>query len=165
MSQSVSGSDERKYSASLLSMILGDDTGSRLFWSLVDPAKAEIASTHYEYMDGTGAMSTYICCNKDNSSEVLKIIESELQSLYENGITEEELTKAKNKVLSTVTLKNELPMGRLIEVGYNWTYLRKYKTIEEEVASLKAVTVESINDLIREFDIRKQSRFILRPSK
>ena len=145
-------------------MILGDDTGSRFFWSLIDTAIAEVASVQYEYLDGAGAIYSYIRCSKENYELVSKTIDQELEKLFKDGITQDELTMARNKVLSTVTLKNELPMGRLIEVGFNYCYLGQYKTIEEEVASIKAVTAESINELIREFDIRKFTQVILTPA-
>ncbi len=35
------------------------------------------------------------------------------------GVTENELIKAKNKVLSALVTKNELPMGRLVDLGFN----------------------------------------------
>ncbi len=36
-------SSEQRYAAELLSVIVGDDSGSRLFWELVDPGLAEAA--------------------------------------------------------------------------------------------------------------------------
>ena len=46
--------DDDRFAAKLLATILGDDSGSRLFWELVDPGLAEHASLgHYEYQ-GTG---------------------------------------------------------------------------------------------------------------
>ena len=50
--------------------------------------------------------------------------------------------------MSTLVIKNELPMGRLIDLGFNWTYLEQYRTIEDDVAAIKAVTVDDVNALI-----------------
>ncbi|MHC4171250.1 MAG: hypothetical protein ACYSWQ_30305 [Planctomycetota bacterium] len=55
---------------------------------------------------------------------------------------------AKNKILSTLVIKNELPMGRLIDLGFNWIYMGRHRTIEEDVAAIKAVTVDEVNSLI-----------------
>ena len=42
--------DADRYAAKLLATILGDDSGSRLYWDLVDPGLAEQASlSHCEY--------------------------------------------------------------------------------------------------------------------
>ncbi|AQQ72512.1 Protease 3 precursor [Limihaloglobus sulfuriphilus] len=163
VSPSVSAQHELKYAAMLTGVILGDDTGSRLFWSLVDTAKAEIASSQYDPMDGTGAIYSYLRCGTENSAEVLEITKAELEKLHKDGVTEDELNKARNKVLSTITLKNELPMGRLIEVGINWTYLEEYRTIDNEVANVKAVTAEQINQMLREYNPAECTTVIMRP--
>jgi predicted Zn-dependent peptidase len=151
VSPAVSAQDERKYAASMLSMIVGDDTGSRYFWELVDNAMAETAAMQYEAMDGVGAMYSYIRCSPENAAKVMDIVKTIFAALAEKGVTEAELQKAKNKVLSALTIKNELPMGRLIDIGFNWTYLHKYQTINEEVAAIKAVTLKEVNGLIAEF--------------
>ncbi|HOK96676.1 MAG TPA: pitrilysin family protein, partial [Anaerohalosphaeraceae bacterium] len=54
LSPSVSMQDPRRYAASLLGMILGDDSGSRYYWALTEPALAETAVMQCESMDGTG---------------------------------------------------------------------------------------------------------------
>ena len=75
-----------------------------------------------------------------------------VKDIARNGVTNNELTTAKNKILSTLVIKNELPMGRLIDLGLNWTYLQQYRTIEQDVLAVKEVTVDDINDLIRRLD-------------
>jgi predicted Zn-dependent peptidase len=58
---------------------------------------------------------------------------------------------AKNKILSALVIKNELPMGRLIDLGFNWTYLQQYRTIEDDINAIKAVTVDDVHSLIKQF--------------
>jgi predicted Zn-dependent peptidase len=102
-------------------------------------------------MDGTGAFYSYIRCSADNVIQVLDIVNGIFQNLSRNGITKDELRKAKNKVLSALVIKNELPMGRLGDLGSNWLYLEKYRTVEEDVNAVKAVTVDDVNILIGQF--------------
>ncbi len=85
--------------------------------------------------------------------------------LAKTGVTEEELTKAKNKVLSSLVIKNELPMGRLVDLGFNWTYLGQYRPIEEDVKAVKAVTVADINDLLKDYPLGDFTQFSLAPAK
>jgi len=101
-------------------------------------------------MDGTGAFYSYIRCSAGNVTRVLDTISGIFQSLSQDGITEDELSKAKNKVLSSLVLKNELPMGRLGDLGSNWLYLDKYRTVEEDVNAIKAVTIDDVNVLIEQ---------------
>ena len=151
MSAGVSVQDPRRFAASLLGTIVGDDVGSRFFWELVDKALAETASMQFGAMDGTGAFCSYIRCSSDNVTKVLDIVRSIFNALADNGITEDELTKAKNKILSALVIKNELPMGRLVDLGFNWTYLQKYQTIDDDVSAIKAVTVNDVHSLIEHF--------------
>lgn len=151
MSAGVSAQDPRRFAASLLATIIGDDVGSRFFWELVDKALAEAASMQFGAMDGTGVFSSYIRCSSENLTKVLDIVRNIFDDLARDGIAEDELTKAKNKILSALVIKNELPMGRLIDLGFNWTYLQKYQTIEDDVTAIKAVTVEDIRSLIEQF--------------
>jgi len=43
-------------------------------------------------------------------------------------------------------------MGRLVDLGFNWTYLEQYRTIEDDVNAIKAVTVDDVHSLIAQFD-------------
>ena len=151
ISAAVSAQDARRYAALLLATIVGDDVGSRFFWGLVDRALAETAVMHFMGMDGTGAFCSYIRCARDSVNKALETVSAIFCHLRQKGITPEELTTARNKILSMLVIKNELPMGRLGDLGLNWTYLHQYRTIEEEVDAIKAVTVADINRMIEEF--------------
>jgi predicted Zn-dependent peptidase len=116
----------------------------------VDKALAESASMQFGAMDGTGTFYSYIRCSTENVKKVLDIVQKIFQGISREGVTEEELTKAKNKVLSGLVIKNELPMGRLIELGFNWIYLRQYLTIESEIKAIKEVSIDEIKSLIEQ---------------
>jgi predicted Zn-dependent peptidase len=150
MSAGVSAQDPRRFTASLLGMIVGDDVGSRFFWELVDEALAEAASMQFGAMDGTGAFCSYIRCSSENVTMVLDVVKGIFDDLFRDGVTNDELTKAKNKILSALVIKNELPMGRLVDLGFNWTYLQQYRTIEDDVNAIKAVTVDDVHSLIEQ---------------
>ena len=152
LSPMVSEQDERRFAAALLGIIIGDDTGSRLFWALVDTAMAECAGSQFESMDGVGALYSYLRCDPGNAEKVMDVVKKVFADLATNGVLEEELQKAKNKVLSAITIKSEQPMGRLVGLGFNWVYTQQYRSMADDVAAVKAVTVEQVNSLIREFN-------------
>ena len=106
---------------------------------------------HFGAMDGTGIFCSYIRCSSEKVSKVLDTVNSIFTSLSEQGISEDELRKAKNKILSALVIKNELPMGRLLDLGFCWTYLQEYRTVEDDISAIKAVTVDDIHSLIQEF--------------
>jgi predicted Zn-dependent peptidase len=152
MSPAVSAQDPRRFSAYLLSTIVGDSVGSRFYWELVDKALAETAEMQFGPMDGTGVFCSYIQCSSENVRRVLDIVGDIFDSLCKTGVTEEELRKAKNKVLSALVIKNELPMGRLSDLGFNWMYLQQYRSVDDDVAAVKAVTADDIAALINELN-------------
>jgi len=164
MHEGVSAQDPRRFAASLLGVIVGDDFGSRFYWELVDKALVEEASMHFGPMDGTGLFYSYLHCGPANVSRVMDIVDIIFQNLIKDGISAEELTKAKNKVLSALVIKNEMPMGRLVDLGFNWMYQGQYRTIEQDVEAIKAVEVEHVNTLIREIDLAGYTRYALGPA-
>lgn len=165
VSPTVSMQDDEKYAASILSNILGDHTGSRLFWALIDSALAEDASVHCDTMDGVGANYTYIKTTSKNAEKVMEIVEGIFNDTSKNGVKEDELEAAKNKTLSAITIKNEVPMGRLIELGFNWVYLEKYISIDKIVSKIKAISLNDINNLLGKYPLNETSKMVIKPEK
>jgi len=150
LSPAVSMQDPRRYAASLLGSIIGDDTGSRFYWALTEPALAETAVMQCESMDGTGVFYSYLSCDPKNASKVMETVGTVFAELQENGVLESELEAARNKVLSAITLKCEQPMGRLVSLGFNWVYNQHYRSVQTEVDDIKAIRISDINALVQE---------------
>lgn len=165
LSPTVSMQDPQRYAASLLAMILGDDTGSRYYWSLVDPAIADAAVMHCESMDGAGVFYSYICCAPDKAEQAMATLDSLYADVIANGATEAELETARNKVLSAITLKCEQPMGRLVSLGFNWIYNNEYMTVQQEVQQIKDVTLADINGLIERLNPARYTLMSLGPKQ
>lgn len=164
-SPAVSYQDKRCYTAMLLAKIIGDDSGSRFFWELVDTAIAETAAMQCEAMDGIGAYYSYIQTSSENGEKVMEIVERIFKSLQKDKISDLELQTAKNKVLSSITIKNEVPMGRLVELGVNWVYLGKYRPIEDEIKRIKDITIPDLYALLEEFPLTPYTEFSLCPKE
>jgi predicted Zn-dependent peptidase len=165
ISPCVSAQDPRRFAASILAVIVGDSVGSRFFWELVDKALAEAATMQFGPMDGTGALVSLLRCSSKNVAKVLDVVTDIFNSLSQDGITEDELRMAKNKILSALVIKNELPMGRLVDLGFSWTYLRQYRTIEDDVKAIKAVTIDDIHSLIEKFNPGGFTQFSIGPKR
>jgi len=165
MSQGVSAQDDRRFAAALLANIVGDEVGSRYFWGLVDKALAETAVMQFEAMDGTGLFCSYIRCGSRNVSHVLETVAGVFADIAKRGVAEDELAKAKNKALSALVIKNELPMGRLIDVGFNWVYLGRHRRIEEDMNAIKAVTIDNVRSLIDDYKPGEFTQFSIGPCK
>ncbi len=165
MSGGMSAQDDRRFAGSLLAAVIGDDVGSRFFWELVDKALAEAAAMQFAAMDGTGAFCSYIRCGSENVSQVMDIVRGVFKSVADNGVSEDELRKAKNKILSALVIKNELSMGRLVDLGFNWTYLEQYRTIEDDIEAIKAVTVDDVHAVIEQYNPGEFTQFSVGPGQ
>ena len=163
LSEAVSMQDKRRYANSLAAMIVGDYTGSRFYWALVDNALADTAAMQYESMDGAGAMYSYIRCSSENKDKVMEIVAEIFDDIQRDGVSESELRTARNKVLSAVTIKSETPMGRLVNLGFNWVYRNEYRDINEDIAAIKAVKTDDINSLMREFKLNRFTQLSIGP--
>nr|MBC8481757.1 insulinase family protein [Planctomycetota bacterium] len=163
ISSGVSAQDPRRFAAHLLATIIGDTCGSRYFWELVDKAIAQCAYMQYAPMDGTGALYSYFQCNKENANTVIEKTNKIFSEISGKGVTEDELTKAKNKILSSLVIKNELPMGRLVDVGFNWIYNSEYLTVEQDMDAIRQVSTEDIKLLIDDIQPAQYTHFSIGP--
>lgn len=155
--------DPRRHAADLLATALGDDSGSRLYWELVDPGHAESADTSFHEYEGTGILYTAFSCEPGQAAENLARVRRVFADVQAGGLTAEELQQAKSKVLSRVVRGSERPMGRLQALGMAWTYLGKYRSVDDELAAFEAVTVESIRKVLDAFPLTAMTSLALGP--
>jgi len=142
-----------RFAAELLAVVVGDESGSRLYWELVDPGLVEAAELGYNEYDGSGTFLTYVSCSPESTRENLARIESIYDSVNRDGITETELEQAKNKVASRIVLRSERPMGRLSSLGGNWIYRREYRSVEDDLNTVRSLTTDEIARLLGVFPL------------
>ncbi|MDZ7618945.1 MAG: pitrilysin family protein, partial [Patescibacteria group bacterium] len=154
---------EERYAAKLLANILGDDSGSRLYWELVDPGLAEHAETqHAEYADA-GVMITFLCCAPEDATDNLTRILDLYRQAERDGLTEVELRQAKNKVCSRVVLSSERPRGRLFAVGAEWICRGEYRSVEDDLQAVGTITLDSLHDLLRRYPLSAPTTVTIGP--
>ena len=153
MSPGPAAQDEARYAAELAAAIVGDQTGSRFYYALVEPAIADEAHLTYTPLDGAGAFLAFVSADADRAPEAVRIAQAELKRFVENGPTDAELQAAKNKIASYATLKGELPMGRLTAVGFDWVYRHRYVPLPEQIDTLFAVTKQEVHEVARSYDM------------
>jgi predicted Zn-dependent peptidase len=157
------GTERERYAAKLLARILGDDSGSRLYWSLSDPGLAEhVIVRHYEY-EGAGVLITYMSCEPERVAENLQIIRDVYRRAESDGIREEELAQAKSKVSSRVVLSSERPIGRLSYVGTEWAQHRRYRSVREVLDAVVAITVDDIHDILARHPLSRNTAVTIGP--
>jgi predicted Zn-dependent peptidase len=100
----VSVEDDDIYPMELASMVLGDGSGSRMFWNIFQKGLAETAAASLSPLDRTGLMLAYLSTTPDEASAVLELTLAELKSLQQDGVHEDELRRAKDKLVSRTVL-------------------------------------------------------------
>ncbi len=155
--------DDRRFAAKLLATIFGDDSGSRLYWDLVDPGLVESATLgHYEYQ-GEGMYFTWTSCNPEDAAENFARIEALQQKAERDGFMEQELHQAKSKVKSRVVLGSERPRNRLFNVGGNWLQRREYRSVADDLQALEGVSLADIHNVLRDFPLTNQTTVTIGP--
>jgi predicted Zn-dependent peptidase len=140
-------SDDR-YAAQLLATVLGDHTGSRLYWALVDPGFADGAELSYQDYNQAGALFSFLSCDPGSTTENLARVAEVYREVMAEGVSADELAQARNKVLARSVLRSERPMGRLASLGFHWAYRRAYQSVADELAAFSRVTPADVRRVL-----------------
>ena len=151
------------YAAEMLAVVLGDDSSSRMFWEIVDPGHAEAAEVGYNEYDGSGTYLTYLSCDPDSTEENLTRISAIYENVNSNGITDSEIEQARNKVASRVVLRSERPMGRLSSLGSNWVYRKEYRSVADDLKTLRSITAKDIRKLLEVYPLAQTTTAAVGP--
>jgi len=75
------------------------------------------------------------------------------------------LHQAKSKIGSRLVRGSERPAGRMQAVGGAWTYLREYRSVDDDLKAFDAVTLESIREVLDRYPIDQVTTLALGPLK
>jgi predicted Zn-dependent peptidase len=153
MSPGPTCEEDDRYAAKVLTVILGDSTGSRLYWELVDPGIAEVAELgHAEYL-GAGVFVTQISCAPEDADDVWARTMGVYRTAHEEGVTQSELQQAKNKVRSQLVLSSERPGRRMFAVAGDWVYRREYRSLEADLDLIASITLDEVNGVLKRYSL------------
>jgi predicted Zn-dependent peptidase len=152
-----------RHAADLLSMAIGDDSGSRLYWDLVDPGLAESASCYFKEYEDTGVFFTSYTCEGEQTAPNRDIVLGVLQDVQNNSITAAELEQARNKILSRVVRSSERPKGRMYALGNAWTYYGNYRSVDDELRDYEKVTLGDVRQVLQRYPLTNLTTLALGP--
>jgi predicted Zn-dependent peptidase len=146
--------DPDYYAAVLGGSILGDTDGSRLYWNIHQRGLAESASAGVWAMEGTGILLMEANSTPEDAPRVLKLLRSELDSLLDEGIFEDELRRAKDKWISGIVLSSESTFVRMRSLANDWVTEGRLVSIEEEIERVEKITKEDVMRALHRFPMR-----------
>ncbi|MFZ5645759.1 MAG: M16 family metallopeptidase [Bacillota bacterium] len=142
---------EQIYVFQLVNTILGGGLSSRLFQEIREQRGLvySVYSYHSSYHDA-GLFCIYAGLSKENLNPALDLIYKEIKDIQQNGVTDQELRRAKDQLKGNLLLSLESVNTRMSRLGKSQLYLGKVVPPEEIVQRIEKVTEEEIISLARE---------------
>ena len=155
--------DELRYAASIMTSILGDDSGSRLYWEFLDTGLAESAGMgSYDHL-GCGGIMTYLCCSPDSAQANMERLKALQHKIFDEGITQKELDLAKRKIASRIVLASEKTNTRMFSIGSQWLSGQKFKTVAQIAEIYESMTLAQVNEAIKAFPLDNNMTVVVGP--
>jgi predicted Zn-dependent peptidase len=150
-SPGIPAGDARLYPLILLNNVLGNTPSSRLFQEIrEDRGMAySVYSYHSSYLD-SGMFGIYAGTSAEHVDTVLSLIREICNQLAADGLTEEEIHKAKEQVKGSMMLSLESTSSRMSRIGKNELMLGREVSLDETLAAINAVTVRDVQLVAKE---------------
>ena len=143
--------DPRRYTLAALNNILGAGMSSRLFQRVRE--QSGLCYSVYSYTSlyqSTGVLGIYVALSRDTQEAALKMIREELERFAADGVTEEELSRTKEQLKTSLLMALESTNSRMSSMARNEMTYGHAQTPEETVERLEAVTTADILALAQE---------------
>lgn len=143
--------DERRYATAVLSTALGGGMSSRLFQEVRE--KRGLAYSVYSFHQGfidTGMFGVYAGCLPNKTDTVLDVCLTELESVAREGLTAEEIVRAKGQVKGSAVLGQEDTGARMTRLGKSELHGEPLISLGDSLSRVDAVTPEEISQVARE---------------
>ncbi len=159
-------SDKRRESLILLNTVLGGGMSSRLFQRVREElGLAYAVHTHQSFYHETGTTGVYVGTHPSTSDQAVEVILEELRTLAREGLAAQQLSEAKRQLKGQVTLSLESPAARTYRLATVELYGEPYRTIDQILADIDAVSTEQVAAVAREFlDPERQTVVWLGPN-
>ena len=144
----VARNDERRFALSILASALGGGMSSRLFQEIRE--KRGLAYSVYAYVQqfaGSGSLAFYAGCQPNKAEEVIKIIRSITEDVAVNGLTDEEIFRAKGSVSGSLVLSQEDTGSRMSRIGKSELVYGEIMNFDEILNRIDRVTPEDIRQI------------------
>ena len=164
--EGVARADDRRFAMGVLSAALGGGMSSRLFQEIRE--KRGLAYSVYAYAQqfaGSGVLGFYAGCNPAKAVEVVEIIRSVLADVAENGMSHEEIERAKGAVRGSLVLSQEDSGSRMSRIGKNEIVYGQVMDFDDILKSIARVSTEDIREIASEFLVKTPTLALVGPFK
>lgn len=162
----VSREDDRRFTMGILSAALGGGMSSRLFQEIRE--KRGLAYSVYSYAQqfaGSGLLGFYAGCHPSKAVEVVEIIREVLHDVAENGMTTEEISRAKGAVKGSLVLSQEDSGSRMSNIGKSEIVYGEVMGFDEILKKISDVTPVAVRQLAGEIFLQRPTLALVGPFK
>jgi len=151
--------DDERFPLGVLAVIVGDSVGSKLYWELIDKGLAETADMDVDEKEDAGCVMTFVSTEPENVDKVRGIVKKVLSQAAD--FTDQELERAKTKLVTRIVLGGESTLGRMRSIGHEWMSRKEIHNLNNYVSKIKNVDRATINKALEKFPLTDWSEFRL----
>lgn len=162
--QGLDACSDDRFAMSVLDSTLGGGMSSRLFQEIREKKGLAYAvySYHSLYQD-TGAYTVYAGTRPANMEQVVRLVQAEVEKVKQDGITAEELDRAKESMKGALVLGLESTRNRMTRLGKAYVTGTPILSMDELVERVEAVTGYQVTALARRLFANPQALAVIGP--
>lgn len=143
--------DERRWAFEVLNTVMGSGMSSRLFREVREERGLAYAIYGFKlsYAD-SGAWGVHVGTTPHQTDTALTVIRDELAKVVEEGITSEELERAKGSMRGGLALALEDPKSRMVRLGRDELAGMPHLSVDERLEKLDAVDLDHVKAVASE---------------
>lgn len=160
----LAAADERRPQLTVLNSVLGGGMSSRLFQEVRE--KRGLAYSVYSFASSysdAGLMGLYAGCSPQRAGDVAELMLAEFRRIARDGITDEELRRARGQLSGASALALEDSDTRMSRLGRSELTLGEFADLDETLRRIDAVSAASVQELAEELVTRPLSTAAVGP--
>ena len=164
--EGVARHDDRRFAMGILASALGGGMSSRLFQEIRE--KRGLAYSVYAYAQqfaGSGQIGFYAGCKPAKAIEVLEIIREVLADVADNGMSHEEIERAKGAVRGSLVLSQEDSGSRMSRIGKNEIVYGHVMGFDDILKAVSQVNEADIREIASAFLTKTPTLALVGPFK
>ncbi|MEB3960943.1 insulinase family protein [Streptomyces kunmingensis] len=158
--------DERRWAMGVLNTALGGGMSSRLFQEVRE--KRGLAYSVYSYTSGfadCGLFGVYAGCRPNQVHDVLKICRDELDQVAQDGLSDDEISRAIGQLAGSTVLGLEDTGALMNRIGKSELCWGEQMSVDDMLARIAAVTPDEVREVARDILGQRPSLSVIGPLK
>ena len=143
--------DERRWAFEILNHVMGSGMSSRLFREVREERGLAYAIYAFRlaYSDA-GGWGVYVGTTPHQAETALEVIQRELDKVVADGITDQELSRAKGSMRGGLALSLEDANSRMVRLGRDELAGVPHYSVDERLEKLDGVTLDDVHRVAEE---------------